>query len=353
MKKYTLRKTEGKRINSIASALRRAAIGFWIGGLIMGFVMGVKFGELGAFPFTSSHTEFSWAIAFAVWGSTFMDGLLILGFSEILFLLQENNTQGFSCEESAGMGPADTTDKEGGRDQLRFPLDSGDQKLPFSLAELLINRKGSDEVGFILTAVWPEAAMLPGILADLQLTNLYGDTSVIQNVSFVHLQRKGNITLVSDECAFKLPDNVLNCLTRIHVIVKKYTFQNRVHLPGENMEMPQPGNVSYGGGGVKDLLSAIDRMHSAKEIQAYVEQLKGRNDPVVTDELDEIVKQSAYIEKMYGNNYKECAKRIFKLFGIEYKPQDDPKKVVCPQCGKVIDEPSAVFCTACGTPIVR
>lgn len=128
---------------------------------------------------------------------------------------------------------------------------------------------------------------------------------------------------------------------------------HEVHLPGESLELPRSGNMQNAGVGMRGLLSAIDQMQSAKEIEAYVAQLKDRNDPIVTDELAEIVKQSAYIEKMYGNNYKECAQRIFKLFGFEYKPQDNRNKVVCRQCGKVIDEPSAAFCTACGTPIVR
>lgn len=349
MKRFTLRRTDGSRHNTTASALHGAAVGIWVWGLIMGFIIGAKIGELSFY----SQSKFSWTAAVAVWGAAFMNGLLVMGFSEIIYLLQENNTQGFSGEELTAKGTAEKKDSADEQNPLRFSLDTGNQKLPFSLSDILIARKGTDEVGFTLTAVWPEVAMLPGVLADLQLTNLYGDTSVIQNVSFVRLQRKGNITLVSDECIFKLPDNVLNCLTRVNVVVKKYTFNNEVHLPGESLELPRSGNMQNAGVGMRGLLSAIDQMQSAKEIEAYVAQLKDRNDPIVTDELAEIVKQSAYIEKMYGNNYKECAQRIFKLFGFEYKPQDNRNKVVCRQCGKVIDEPTAAFCTACGTPIVR
>ena len=72
--------------NPIATALKIISVIIFIGGFILGIVLGTQEVKQGIY-YTYTKTEFSFAIALIYWAVSFISGMLMLGFSEIINLL--------------------------------------------------------------------------------------------------------------------------------------------------------------------------------------------------------------------------------------------------------------------------
>lgn len=73
----------GDTENGVASAIRILALITIIGGLILGFILGKD-------PY---YDEFSFALAVVYWAAGIVTGIILLGFAEIIRLLQINATK--------------------------------------------------------------------------------------------------------------------------------------------------------------------------------------------------------------------------------------------------------------------
>ncbi len=82
--KYLLELDEPKKTNTIASILTVIA---WIT-FIGGFIAGIVLGRVEADSYYS-YTEFSFAVALIYWGVSFLSGISILAFAEIIKLLND------------------------------------------------------------------------------------------------------------------------------------------------------------------------------------------------------------------------------------------------------------------------
>ena len=418
MEKISYSPTGGNRENGVASTLKTIAWLIWIIGFILGIVIGRKFGKIGNLGSylgnyfgsgsNSSDFDFSWTSAFVTWAIAFIQGLFPLSFAEIISLLQKGNTltyvTGVPVSESvtgvsvsdrewkpiAMSQPVARTKEKGAR---QFALDYRGAQLPFYLDSLLIKEYEKNDVTAQLRVQWAGVVKIKGILADIEIESLYGEKETVQDISFLNLQRRGDKdkALVSDETTCNIP-YYLEGVKNVTLVVKKYAINDEVHLPGDNLSVPQqqassakPSNNSIGNGygvNVETMLATMGEMRSSAEIFQYVKTLHSAGDPIVSEDLKEIVKTSAYTEKMYGNNYNSCMKKIYDLFGYEYiSAKGDPhvgnypndseddhnlnsysntiqindslEPLYCSSCGKRIEEPDAIFCPSCGSMIDR
>ncbi len=123
---------------------------------------------------------------------------------------------------------------------------------------------------------------------------------------------------------------------------------------------------------VDSFLNRLAGMTSAVEIKKYVDYLASQGSSLVTEELLKITEDSSIVERSYGNQYKNCMKKICIFYGYKYentpvesKPvteesqetngdieQGDPDGVFCTNCGNRIDEADAIFCPVCGNKII-
>ncbi|RXZ79858.1 hypothetical protein EBB07_20925 [Paenibacillaceae bacterium] len=79
---------ENKKRNSISVLLYVAGVGVWG----IGFLVGVMSGQPDeALQFIEDNGSFNFKVAFAAWGRFGVIGLLIIGLSEVIHLLQQLN----------------------------------------------------------------------------------------------------------------------------------------------------------------------------------------------------------------------------------------------------------------------
>lgn len=76
--------------NSVASALTAIAWIVFITGFIVGIVLGNVEVTKGTY-FTYTDTEFSFTVAITYWAISFVSGIFILGFAELIKLLNDIN----------------------------------------------------------------------------------------------------------------------------------------------------------------------------------------------------------------------------------------------------------------------
>ena len=83
-------KTENKanKTNTVATVLTAIAWIIFIGGFVSGIVLGNVEVTKGVI-YTYTDTEFSFTIAFTYWAISFISGFFILGFAEIIKLLND------------------------------------------------------------------------------------------------------------------------------------------------------------------------------------------------------------------------------------------------------------------------
>lgn len=395
----------GKRENGTALVLYAIAFIIWGLGLIGGIIWGSGTGRLtGYLQYgEDGHNTFSWGIAIAIWGGAFFSGLFPYVFAEIICLLQKGNTISYSIERKNGYenktDKSTISDKKDTRNNNTFfELDNDDQVLPFYLQRMELIPEEIGKTGAVLSVQWERFISIQGILVDIVLTTLYGDSYRIKDISFVNLSLRDNILLISDETILNVSENVLNSVKHISLIIKKYVVHNEVHVPGDDYSV-EAIKSRNGDRGVKinEFLDEIERKSRVFEIKELLKNLSEYGDPIVTKELMDIVETEFYAEKTQGNNLinhrDRCIKRIMNLFGYDWMPAkeaeiqnksqqnipslDRPTKNVsspnggyqtdsseadtyygqdqffCINCGTKIDDPESVFCPICGAKIVR
>ena len=328
MRDFTMRPKGGERANSVASTLQIIAVIIWIGGFFLGIYMGATTGKFSSY---FGGSEFSWKAAFITWIASFLSGLFPWSFAEIICLLQKGNTLSYDADNFRGLDDNDeprsepVSEKEE-RKTTSFTLITDGQDLPFSLEKIGFIQENRDTVSVALSVQWPGVVMINGILADVEITTLFGDTTVIEDVPFMRLSGRGKKSLISDGSKVGLSENMLGMAERVRVIVKKYVFNDEIHFPGDVITIPEMNGKSTMGRGfgtdMNTFLNNISMMSSSAEIKEYVNTLDRVGDPIITAEIRDAVDYSVMIEKSYGNNYSSCVKKLREIFGLDYVPEN-------------------------------
>lgn len=87
----------GNKDNPIASLLETMSIIIFIGGFICGIAFGKNTATV-SYILSGRESSFQWSHAIAVWLSALLAGSLLLGFREIICLLQLQQSQQYSVK---------------------------------------------------------------------------------------------------------------------------------------------------------------------------------------------------------------------------------------------------------------
>ncbi len=74
--------------NNIADILQFIAWVLYIGGFIAGIVFGNESIDVGFYSFSHTETRFVWSVALTYWFTAAVSGTVLLGFAEIIKLLE-------------------------------------------------------------------------------------------------------------------------------------------------------------------------------------------------------------------------------------------------------------------------
>ncbi|MCR5507671.1 MAG: zinc ribbon domain-containing protein [Lachnospiraceae bacterium] len=334
MRKYTVGPEGGTRSNPVASALNTLAVLTWIGGFILGIFIAYRLSESHVFG-----EDFAFTMATFIWGQAFINGLVFRAFAEIIFLLQKGVTVSYAVSAPSQEAPSsssyDHRSYAGDAETEKvFVIEPGDRQLPFVLKKLWIIPGERSRAALRISVEWVGMIAVQGILADIEITTIYGDTHIMKDVSFTNLIRRrwdnklNNISdLISDETTCEMPLANIGDIKGIRVIVNKYMDHGKIRVANREPEYTDDGlnseddpSIDYNDR-LTVLLNELGRMDSARQVNAFVKELNEEGNPLITPELAELTGKMAYQEKLYGNAHEQCMKKIAEMYGYEYSPK--------------------------------
>ncbi|MBO6133809.1 MAG: zinc ribbon domain-containing protein [Lachnospiraceae bacterium] len=363
IKEMIINPTSGNPKNVVAGLLKLSARIVWIGGFIAGLMMGSQVGKLqnnlSGLLYGKSGGEFSHSVAFTVWILAFFSGLLIYGFAEIISLLQVGNTIAYHVnpeeDEAAKADDEAETKPEGSvpSKKQEFDIESSNMTIscPFALRKLILEKATRAGADIKLWIVVRAGEVPTGILADITFSTIFGEEYKITGIPFINFEKKGSYYHVSDGGFFEFPSDIMSSAV---VSISKYVIGNTPLEPEKSSEAD--GNWSRYINDV-ELMDNIMSMSSVEEIFNYLTALAQVNEPIVTEELMELVKKKKEGERLYGNNYASCVEDLRKFFGFDTNEDqgtekaESMKQLYCRNCGKEIKHSEATFCPFCGAKV--
>ncbi len=333
----------GNRNNGVAWVLKIAAFLAWGGGFIAGIIAGKDAGKI---KYYMDGSEFSFGTAFLVWIAAFIVGFIPYAFAEIVCLLQEANTIRYAGSielpklytGTANSSPSSVVqpiDNKGDNNSFEYRISPSatDGLVPFKLKTLKVDAVNVNGYCMRLSLHLKMKRNMHGILTDIDINTIYGDSYHIGNVSFVGFKDK-DFVYTSEGIYCEIPDSIMNSIKEVFITVNKYVIDEQLYLPGDDSLIR---NSSRNWISEADFLNEVSNMGSCKEIAAYIEMLLQDGDPIASDELLSIVRQYAAEEKLlFKPDTRACMKKIRAYFGYEIEPEyaeeenDGLKTVVIP-----------------------
>ena len=383
MKSIKLKPVGGTRGNLAAVILRIVGIIIWILGFKAGIEAGETFGKIGSFLRNglNARDEFEISYALVVWLVTFSMGMLLFAFAEVISLLQQGVTIEYHGEYEAPKIEVPTATSEKGKTEratekkpesgnyiTKFKFSDEDQPdAPFKLRELYFYQEGSQQAGLSLAVGWHRRGSLQGIMGDLSIKSSFGDSLLLQDVSFTGFEKENLGLFKSGTSLCNIQDSLARSISSARFIVKKYVIDGKMEFP---VEGGQTGRKYSGGMSEEDFIDEISEMRSAIEIKKYVDSLASEGEEIISDELVSLVNNYATIERSYGNQFVQAFVKIKEFFGYETSAGHQPSKAkspdassvanqgrgkssFCTKCGKAIGTEGSVFCPICGTRLVH
>lgn len=375
---------KNKSPNPIAAILKTLVTVLWIGGAILGIALGFVIGSKSHFSFITM--IITWAVAFSL-------GLFPYAFAEIISLLHQANNTSYKIDMSV-LNSLTNTVSVGDRtndsnDKWEYDLDYKDNTIPFNIKKL--NAESVGQEGYLTLLIKPTVAfiVIDAIMVDICVENKLGEPYTLSDIVFTEFERAGEL-LSSSGITCQLTKNMLSNIKSVEIIVKEYSVNKKVYKIGQDEYF---FNEKTEGESIDELMATIYQMNSTIEVYKYFEELAAKGSIWATPGLVQTLKKDAEIERLYGNRYQECIKKLESHFRIRHEedPKEQPKEtfqsepkpideelselpepesdeyeaqveedkndsgeiVFCIRCGHKIESADSIFCPKCGERIIR
>lgn len=370
-KKIMLRPEGGTSINGVASAFIVIAVLVWVGGFIIGLVLGLGVGTVGYYM---GGSRFSWGSAFLVWLAAFVMGLLPLGLAEIIGLLQKSVTIRYSMdtEEKAMQEKVlpNASVEVASEKVLPVAVEGSDGKVPFRLLSMKLKRVDASAARIALLLNPEQDVEISGVRGTVEFTTIFEETYTVPNAAFVRF-RAVQGTRESDYMTCQIPERIMETIKSVKVNVEKYVYAGKIYVPGEKIEV---NGASVTEEKAREFLQSARKYGSARELGKWVEYLGDKNqDPIASEGLKEMIRKCQRSEAYEGKGYEDTLKQLYSFFRLE-APSDlgqkvspesvkektpavsqntnkeisQPEYLFCPKCGKKVEKAEAIFCSGCG-----
>ncbi len=375
---------KNKSPNPIATILKTLVTVLWIGGAILGIGLGFVIGSKSHFSFITM--IITWAVAFSL-------GLFPYAFAEIISLLHQANNISYKIEMPSVNSLTNTVsigDRINDRnDKWEYDLDYKDNTIPFDIKKLSAESAGQE--GYLTLLIKPTVAfiVIDAIMVDICVENKLGEPYTLSDIVFTEFERAGELQRSSGVIC-QLTKNMISNIKSIEVIVKEYSVNKKAYKIGQDEYFISEKTE---GESIDDLMATVYHMNSTIEVYKYFEELAAKGSILATPELVKKLREDAEIERLYGNHYKECIKKLESHFRIRheetseeqtkeiFQPESEPidettsevqepasvahevqveedkndsnEVVFCIRCGHKIESPDSIFCPKCGERIIR
>lgn len=200
-------------------------------------------------------------------------------------------------------------------DEEKIVVRSTNRNLPFRAVALLVDTL-RESYSVSLDIYCPENRGIVGILADIQITTIFNDYCVINDLVFINFSDGAKNHLISDASQLDIPANIFQTIKSVNVIVKKYIEKDEViEITEQDIEDAGDNAENESSGfSVDDFIYSMESLSSAKEILNYIKEYNEGNGYTLNPALIEEIEKVAYIERLYGNRKETCINKVRNFF---------------------------------------
>lgn len=205
--------------------------------------------------------------------------------------------------------------------RLRLPV-KGSNDTPFQCASVIC--KTLDKAYAIFIDIHNDQKQnITGIKCDVVLRTSFNDFYLIKDQTFIHFEEKLNSHYVSEPIIYDLPEDLVKILSYANVIVKKYIIDGSVYSVEFREITSEKDCIEYEKANAnvfnkQNMLEAIQKFSSAKEIYDYVSKMEEANPNTIPEELLTILKRNVVNERVYGNEKEDSILAFRRQFGLFY-----------------------------------
>lgn len=303
----------GVKNNSVAELLKSLAWITWIGGGILGFILGLSAGKVASMFYTSS--RFSLTTALLTWGMAFIVGIVPYGFAEIIGLLNFLTTAQYEVVQNNTNDEKNSVEHSNSKKELDSDIQfeyavKTNENLPFVVEGLIVTQR--DNQLYVKSSIRNKTSLeITSYIANITIKDLYGKEYVFSDCVFIDFT--GTRLLKSSEVLINIPVTIPKIIDTIKVDIMQYIIEGKAYKPGTEPEILKNKIDSDNDSKMeKDVfleqIASLDR----KEIISYVNTIKN-DTPYINNELIELIEQQLEAERIYGFGRESTLKSIRKF----------------------------------------
>lgn len=207
--------------------------------------------------------------------------------------------------------------------QMKVDIKNFNPDLPFVPNNILITSK-DNKCYASLSIIDIHKNNVTAVACNITFSTILDDEYQLNNIAFYKFNKCDNDrsffnnsenNRLSVAIPVAIPVEKIELLKSANVKVIKYYDSDKVVIPSENdtvwnQKIESNNDETYNVSLYTKLLLKIRSLQSAKEIYEYCMEFNNLNYGIISPELLEVVRSIALNERLYGNMYKECVKRI-------------------------------------------
>lgn len=184
------------------------------------------------------------------------------------------------------------------------------RNLPFRLKRLTIASTG-EKAMLSATAALANGLRLDAILAEVSLRTIFDEEIFCGDVCFFDAKSEDRKQCVLTAPMEKLPISDIRLLKDAQIVVKKYVAAGTaLEAPADAEEWIEEEPPLSG----ENLLDTLEALSSAKEILEYLQENAAAGGEITPRLIDD-VSGYARLERIYGNQKKDCLRMLEKELG--------------------------------------
>jgi len=211
-------------------------------------------------------------------------------------------------------------EKEEKSQGIRLLVQRSNMAEPFRIHSVLLTNI-NDSLMASLDILAEENLTLDGIKAELLLRNIFRDEETLENLCFLHFERRGRRHLLSNRIAVPVTNEMFESLKSIEVVIEKYVCGKDIFIPDKNIIeltdiLDDESNSEKELVDTDEIIKHISELANAKEIKDYMIEFNKDYPEFFSEEIiNAMEKRFVTIERLYGKDMGKNLKIVKEYLG--------------------------------------
>lgn len=171
-----------------------------------------------------------------------------------------------------------------------------------------------EQYAFVLKLKCYREKNISAVMVDIILHMSFGGIYEIHDLGFTNFEHARR-SMTSGMTLYPLPQAQFILIQQADIIIKKYIEDGQtVELSGEELGLSPYEEALEGESVSEEVIRGAEALKGSVQIYEYLQNYNLENDQILDEELLDMAKRHASVERLYGNTKDECIKDIKAYF---------------------------------------